>query len=69
MLTPATGLGDPMVKDSRSFFNDHGTIRQVTESEFHVGQSRLLRLYSGLWLFLHLVPAAVRLGWNNAPSD
>jgi hypothetical protein len=54
---PMSGMGAPIVKEGRFFFNDHGIIREVTQSEFHTHQSILLRAYSGHWIFLYLLPA------------
>ena len=62
MLAPLSGAGDPVVKDGRYFFNDHGTIREVTEQQFHFQRSISLRLYSAFWLYIYLFSAVYLLG-------
>lgn len=56
-LGPLTGMGDPTVQDGRFFFNDHGIIREVTDSQFRLQRSLSLRLYSAVWVYLYLFAA------------
>jgi hypothetical protein len=53
-LAPATGAGDPLVAGHKFFFNDHGALRQVSETDFHAERAATLRLYSAHWLCLNL---------------
>jgi len=49
LFVPESAGGAPLIKDGRFFFNDHGVVREVTESEFHFQRSVLLRIYSSVW--------------------
>jgi cytochrome c oxidase subunit IV len=60
-LTPLTGAGDPFSKDSRFFFNDHGVVREVSESAYHRQRGLTLRIYSSIWAYLYLFSAVVLL--------
>lgn len=62
MVVPLSGAGDPVMKDGRFFFNDHGSLREVTETQFHAQRSVSLRLYSAFWLYLYLFSAVYLLG-------
>jgi hypothetical protein len=62
IFTPSSGAGDPLIHDGRFFFNDHGTIREVTEDQFHLQRSVALRLYSSVWMYLYLVAVVYLLG-------
>jgi hypothetical protein len=62
IYAPLSGAGDPIVKDGRFFFNDHGVIREVTEAQFHAQRSISLHLYSAFWLYLYLFAAVYLLG-------
>jgi len=57
-----SGTGDAIVKDGSFFFNNHGVIREVTETQFHAQRSISLRLYSAFWLYLYLFTAVFLLG-------
>jgi hypothetical protein len=61
--------GAPLIKDSRFFFNDHGVVREVTESEFHFQRSISLRIYSSVWAYLYLVAAVLLLCARRAPNS
>lgn len=61
LLVPLTSAGDPVLKDGRYFFNDHGTIREVSEGAFHAQRAASLRLYSGVWVYLCAIAAALFL--------
>jgi hypothetical protein len=62
LLWPETGAGEPLVRDGRFFFNDHGVVREVTAGAFHLERNLTLRLYSGTWAYLYLVSAVLLLG-------
>ena len=62
IVTPSSGAGDPLIRDGRFFFNDHGIIREATEAQFHFQRSIAMRLYSGVWLYLYLVAVIYLLG-------
>ena len=68
IVVPSSGAGVPMIRDGRYSFNDHGTVREVSEDEFHAQRSRLLRLYSGVWLYLYLFSVIYLLAARR-PSD
>jgi hypothetical protein len=68
IFAPASGAGNPLIRDGRFFFNDHGTIREVTEERFHLQRSVSLRLYSSVWLYLYLVAVVYLLGARR-PSE
>ena len=55
VIMPLSGAGDPMVRDGRFFLSDHGTLREVSEEQFHAQRSLALRGFSGHWVFLYLV--------------
>lgn len=61
LLVPVTAAGDPMLKDGRHFFNDHGTIREVSEAAFHAQRAASLRLFSGVWVYLCLISVLLLL--------
>ena len=70
ILAPLTGMGAPMVKDSHFAFNDHGTIHEVSEDEFHAQRSLTVRLYSSIWLYLYLFAAVYLLAARRpSPAD
>jgi hypothetical protein len=54
---PLTSAGIPVLNNGRYFFNDHGVIREVSESAFHAQRAASLRLYSGVWVYLFLISA------------
>jgi hypothetical protein len=54
IFTPLSGAGDPMVQNGRFFFNNHGVIREVSESDYHLQRSVSLRVFSSVWLYLYL---------------
>lgn len=54
VFTPRSGAGTPFVKDGRFFFNDHGTIREVSDVQFHFQRSQEVRMYSSVWIYLYL---------------
>ncbi len=62
LLWPETGAGEPLVRDGRFFFNDHGILREVTAGAFHLERNLTVRLYSGAWAYLYLVSAMLLLG-------
>jgi hypothetical protein len=68
LFVPESAGGAPLIKDGRFFFNDHGVVREVTESEFHFQRSVLLRIYSSVWTNLYLVGAIVLLCARRAPN-
>lgn len=56
----AAGLsaaGEPIVQNGRYAFNDHGTLREVSEAEFHALRAATMRLFSGHWVLLYLFSA------------
>ena len=61
LLVPATGAGDPVLSGGRYFFNDHGTMREVSEGAFHAQRAVSLRLYSGVWVYLCLTSTVLLL--------
>ncbi len=61
LLVPATGAGDPVLRDGRYFFNDHGTMREVSETAFHAQRAASLRLYSSVWVYLGLIAVVLLL--------
>jgi hypothetical protein len=68
LFIPESAGGAPIIKDGRFFFNDHGVVREVTESEYHFQRSVLLRIYSSVWTYLYLVAAIVLLCARRAPK-
>lgn len=68
LLIPESVGGTPLVKDGRFFFNDHGIMYEVTESEYHFQRSVVLRIYSGVWVYLYLFAAVLLLGARRAPN-
>ena len=44
LLIPESAGGAPLIKDGHFFFNGHGVVREVTESEFHFQRSISLRI-------------------------
>lgn len=68
LIVPASGAGDPLIKDGRFFFNDHGIIREVTEDQFHFQRSISLRLFSSVWIYLYLFSAIYLLGARRSPD-
>jgi hypothetical protein len=61
VLLPASAAGEPIVEGGRFYFNDHGSVREVSEAAFHAERSGVLRLYSGVWVYLYFVAASVLL--------
>lgn len=68
VFTSLAGAGAPFVKDGRFFFNDHGTIREVSEALFHFQRSQSVRLYSSVWLYLYLCSTVYLLGAKRKPT-
>jgi hypothetical protein len=60
-LVPQSGGGDPIIRDGHFYVNDHGTIRELSEDAFHRERSVVLRLYSGVWVYLYLFAASLLL--------
>ena len=61
--------GVPDIRDGRFVLHDHGrVIRELTEHEYHVQRSYVLRGFSGHWLIFHLIPAAYFL-FRKSSSD
>jgi len=69
MLTPLSGVGDPVIRDGRFLFNDHGVVREMSEGQFHFQRSVSLRLFSSVWLFLYLSAAVYLLGARPSPNE
>jgi hypothetical protein len=68
LVTPETAAGDPVIRDGHFFFNNHGTISEVSEAEFHHARSLTLRLFSSFWLYLYLFAALYLLcAWPREP--
>jgi hypothetical protein len=68
LLIPESAGGAPLIKDGHFFFNGHGVVREVTESEFHFQRSISLRIYSSVWAYLYLVAAVLLLCARRAPK-
>jgi hypothetical protein len=69
LLIPDSAGGAPLITDGHFFFNDHGVVREVTESEFHFQRSISLRIYSSVWAYLYLVAAVLLLCARRAPNS
>lgn len=63
-----SGIGLPIIKDGKHYFDDHGIVREVTENQFRAQQSVRIRGFSGHWVFLYLVPAIILLTWKQRPN-
>jgi hypothetical protein len=68
IFTPLSGAGEPVIQDGRFFFNNHGVIREVSESEYHFQRSVSLRLFSSVWLYLYLFAVIYLLGARRPPD-
>ena len=66
LLIPESAGGAPLIKDGHFFFNDHGVVREVTESEFHFQRST--SIYSSVWAYLYLVAAVLLPCARRAPK-
>lgn len=66
-VLPQSGGGDPVQKDGRYFFNNHGVVREVNESEFHAQRSVTMRGFSSVWFYLYLVSALYLLTARRSP--
>jgi hypothetical protein len=60
-LTPQTGAGVPMISNGRYYFNDHGTVREVSSVVFHAERAASVRVFSALWIYLTLIATVVLL--------
>lgn len=60
-FSPLTAAGAPIVKGGRYFFDNHGALSEVTEAQFGVQRSMVLRLYSAFWIYLFLFCAVYLL--------
>jgi hypothetical protein len=60
-LAPASGAGEPIIRDGHFFFNNHGAVRGVTEEQFHLQRAVTLRLYSAVWVYLYFLIVAFLL--------
>ena len=69
MFIPASAMGDPIQTDGKFYFNQHGVMREVTESQFHSAESMRVRGFSGTWAFLYFVPAISLLTWRRNSLD
>jgi hypothetical protein len=67
-LLPTTAAGDPVVRGSSFFFNDHGAMRPVSGEAFHAQRAAVLRLYSAVWLYLALTATLLALAARRPPQ-
>jgi hypothetical protein len=69
IFTPLSGAGDPVIKDGRFFFNNHGVLREASESEYHIQRSVSLRLFSSVGLYLYLFAVVYLFGARRSPNE
>ena len=50
-----SGNGQPHIVDGKFVLNNHGAIREVDEKEYHIARARLLRGFSGHWIFFYFI--------------
>jgi hypothetical protein len=62
IFTPLSSAGEPLIENGRYYFNNHGVVYEVTETQLHFQRSVSLRLFSAVWLYLYLFSDAFLLG-------
>jgi len=59
--------GSPEILDGKFVQNNHGTVVQITEDQFHLLKYIQLRAFSGHWVLFSVVPMGYFFGRRNRP--